>query len=52
MEQLVGGDFFEYVKQRGFSSKAVLAAIMNSKEASPILTNLVETAIDSTGIKG
>ena len=52
MEQLVGGDFFEYVKKRGFSSKAVLAAIMNSKDASPILTNLVETAIDATGIKG
>lgn len=52
MRKLVGGDYFEYVKKRGFSSEAVLAAIMNSKEASPILTNLVETAMDSTGIKG
>lgn len=52
MRKLVGGDFFEYVKKRGFSSEAVLAAIMNSKDASPILTNLVETAMNATGIKG
>lgn len=51
MISLVGGDYYEYVKQRGFSSKAVLEAIMNSPNASPILTNLVESTIDASGIK-
>lgn len=51
MKQLVGGDYYEYVKQRGFSSQAVLAAIMNNPNASPVLTNLVETTMDSTGVK-
>ena len=51
MRKLVGGDYYEYVKQRGFSSQAVLAAIMNNPDASPILTNLVESTIDTTGVK-
>lgn len=51
MEKLVGGDYYEYVKQRGFSSQAVLAAIMNNPDASPILTNLVESTMDATGVK-
>lgn len=51
MISLVGGDYYEYVKQRGFSSKAVLEAVMNSPNASPILTNLVESTIDASGIK-
>jgi hypothetical protein len=51
MRKLVGGDYYEYVKQRGFSSEAVLAAIMNNPNASPILNQLVEGAIDSAGLK-
>lgn len=51
MRKLVGGDYYEYVKQRGFSSQAVLAAIMNNPDASPVLTNLVESTMDSTGVK-
>lgn len=51
MKKLVGGDYYEYVKQRGFSSKAVLAAVMDNPNASPVLTNLVESTIGSTGIK-
>lgn len=51
MRKLVGGDYYEYVKQRGFSSEAVLAAIMNNPDASPILTQLVESSIDSAGLK-
>ena len=51
MRKLVGGDYYEYVKQRGFSSQAVLAAIMNNPDASPILTNLVESTMDATGVK-
>ena len=51
MRKLVGGDYYEYVKQRGFSSQAVLAAIMNNPDASPILTSLVESTIDTTGVK-
>lgn len=51
MKKLVGGDYYEYIKQRGFSSKAVLAAVMDNPNASPVLTNLVESTIGSTGIK-
>ncbi len=51
MRKLVGGDYYEYIKQRGFSSQAVLAAIMNNPDASPILTNLVESTMDATGVK-
>ena len=51
MRKLVGGDYYEYVKQRGFSSQAVLAAIMNNPDASPVLTNLVESTMDATGVK-
>lgn len=51
MRKLVGGDYYEYVKQRGFSSEAVLAAIMDNPDASPILTQLVESSINSAGLK-
>lgn len=51
MRKLVGGDYYEYIKQRGFSSQAVLAAIMNNPDASPVLTNLVESTMDATGVK-
>lgn len=51
MRKLVGGDYYEYVKQRGFSSQAVLAAVMNNPDASPVLTNLVESTIDAIGVK-
>lgn len=51
MRKLVGGDYYEYVKQRGFSSEAVLAAIMDNPEASPVLTQLVESTIDSAGLR-
>lgn len=51
MKKLVGGDYYEYIQKRGFSSEAVLAAIMDNPNASPILTQLVESAIDAAGIK-
>lgn len=51
MKKLVGGDYYEYVKQRGFSSEAVLAAIMDNPNASPVLRELVESSIDSSGIR-
>ena len=51
IRKLAGDDYYEYVKQRGFSSQAVLAAIMDSPDASPVLTNLVESTIDATGVK-
>ena len=52
MRKLVGGDYYEYIKQRGFSSEAILAAIMDNKDASPVLTQLVENVINSSGLKG
>jgi hypothetical protein len=51
MESLVGGDYFEYIKQRGFSSEAVLAAILDNPNASPELREIVESTIDASGIK-
>lgn len=50
--RLIGnGDFYEYVKQRGFSSEAILAAIKNEVGASPILLGLVDNVINSSGIR-
>lgn len=51
MRKLVGGDYYEYVKQRGFTSGAILEAIMNSDKASPILTGIREQILEKTGIK-
>ena len=48
---LAGGDFYEYIKKRGFSSKAILEAIMEDPNASPILTGLVENTINASGVK-
>lgn len=48
---LAGGDFYEYIKKRGFSSKAILEAIMGDPNASPILTGLVENTINASGVK-
>ena len=52
LKQVLGGDYYEYVKQRGFTREAVLDAIMNSPDASPVLQKLVEDAIESTGVRG
>lgn len=52
LEQVLGGDYYEYVKQRGFTREAVLDAIMNSPDASPVLQKLVEDAVESTGVRG
>lgn len=51
MIELLGGDYYEYVRQRGFSSEAILTAISNKPEASPILIQLVESVLDSAGLK-
>lgn len=50
IKQLVGGDFYEYIKRRGFSSEAILAAIANSDKASPILLEIKKQILDKTGI--
>ena len=52
LEQVLGGDYYEYVKQRGFTREAVLDAIMNSPDASPVLQKLVDDAVESTGVRG
>lgn len=43
---------YELIKQNGFSSDAVMKAILNSPDADTILTGIVERAIDSSGIRG
>ena len=50
LETLVGGDYYEYIKHRGFTPEAVLAAIQNSKKASPILNSIVNQVIQASGI--
>lgn len=52
LRKVLGGDYYEYVKQRGFTREAVLAAIMNSPDASPVLQKLVEDAVETTGVRG
>lgn len=52
LRKVLGGDYYEYVKQRGFTREAVLAAIMNSPDASPVLQKLVDDAVESTGVRG
>ena len=52
LRQVLGGDYYEYVKQRGFTREAVLAAIMNSPDASPVLQKLVDDAVETTGVRG
>lgn len=52
LRKVLGGDYYEYVKQRGFTREAVLAAIMNSPNASPVLQKLVDDAVETTGVRG
>ena len=52
MKSIVNGDFYEYVRKRGFTSQAVLAAIARDPNASPILTKMVDGVINASGILG
>ena len=47
---MLGGDYYEYVKQYGFSKEAVMDAILRSKNASNILTSIVDDALASSGV--
>lgn len=49
--KLLGGDYYEYVKQHGFSSKSVLDAIKRSPNASAILTDIVDDAVTASGVR-
>lgn len=49
--KLLGGDYYEYVKQHGFSSKSVLDAIKRSPNASAILTGIVDDAVTASGVR-
>lgn len=58
LRKVLGGDYYEYVKQRGFTKEAVLAAIMDSPDASPenkkhlhLLQQLVNDAVVSSGVQ-
>ena len=46
----LGGDYYEYVKQYGFSKEAVMDAILRSKNASNVLTSIVDDALASSGV--
>ena len=48
--EMLGGDYYEYVKQHGFSSQSVLDAINRSKNAPAILTSIVDNAVASSGV--
>lgn len=43
---------YDYVKEYGFSSQAVMSAILREPNASKILTGIVDQVIDASGIKG
>jgi hypothetical protein len=43
---------YDYVKEYGFSSQAVMSAILREPNASKILTGVVDQVIDASGIKG
>ena len=47
---VLDGDYYEYVKQYGFSKEAVMDAILRSKNASNILTSIVDDALASSGV--
>lgn len=48
---ILGDSYYETMMQKGFSSQAVLQAIQNNPHAAPQLTNIVEDAIDSSGVR-
>lgn len=48
---ILGNSYYELAKQQGFSSQAVMQAITNSPNASPILKGIVEKAVNSSGVK-
>ena len=47
---MLGGDYYENVKQYGFSKEADMDAILRSKNASNILTSIVDDALASSGV--
>lgn len=51
LNSIAGDQYFEYIKQRGFSSQDILDAIQRNPNASPVLINLVNSVIESTGVK-
>lgn len=48
--RMLEGDYYEYVKQHGFSAQSVLDAINRSKNAPAILTSIVDNAVASSGV--
>ena len=48
--KILGGDYYEYVKQHGFSSQSILDAINRSKNAPALLTAIVDNAVASSGV--
>ena len=48
--KMLGGDYYEYVKQHGFSAQSVLDAINRSKNAPALLTAIVDNAVASSGV--
>ena len=48
---ILGGQAYETLVQKGFSSNDVLQAVQNNPKAAPELLNIVEDAVNSSGIK-
>ena len=48
---ILGNSYYETVMQKGFSSDAVLQAILNNPNAAPELIRIVEDAVNSSGVK-
>jgi len=50
-ESILGGQYFQAIKQRGFRPQDIVQALASNPDAAPELTGLVEQTIESSGIK-
>lgn len=48
---ILGNQYYETIMKKGFRSDEIMQAIQNSPDAAPLLRNIVEDAIQSSGIK-
>lgn len=48
---ILGNSYYESMMQRGFSSQEVLRAIQDNPNAAPQLTEIIEDAVNSSGVR-
>lgn len=50
LKNVLGNDYYVYAQQRGFSSEAILAAILDDGKASPVLKGLQDANYKASGV--